>query len=110
VTRRLPLTSLLIAINAGLLLLAAGGVALFARGLLQQLADEQALARVSYAVTVARELIARGCASATVASQRPTRSAWRRGRRRAALSAFSPVQRTAHLDATAVVVDGRVLA
>jgi signal transduction histidine kinase len=115
VTRRLPLTSLLIVINAGLLLLAAGGVALFARGLLQQLADEQALARVSDAGTVARQLVLRAeddaLVSAQLLAERPTLQRLAAAGDGAALAAFlAQFQQTAHLDATAVVVDGRVLA
>ena len=56
---RLRLSTVLIVVNAGLLLLAVAGVAYAAAGLLQRFADEQALARVAQASLTARQEIGR---------------------------------------------------
>src|SRR4051794_35241482 len=74
--QRLRLSTLLILINVGLLLLAVSGVAIAAARLLQQLADEQALARVTQAGLTARTGIDRAGAGAQTAArllaERPT--------------------------------------
>lgn len=73
---RLRLSTVLVIINVGVLLLAVAGVALAAGRLLEQLADTQALARVAQAGTTARQEIARAGAGALTNAQllaeRPT--------------------------------------
>src|SRR6478672_5738947 len=73
---RLRLSTLLILLNVGLLLLAVAGVAVAAGRLLQRLADEQALARVAQASLTARAEIDRAGAGALTAArllaERPT--------------------------------------
>ena len=74
--RRLHLSTLLVGVNVGLLLLAVVGVAVVAVRLLQQLADEQALARVEQAGLVTRRQISSAAdamaTSADLLSERPT--------------------------------------
>src|SRR6185295_6980585 len=73
---RLRFSVLLVAVNAGLVLLAVAGMALAARGLLGRLADEQALARVELAAADAALAVGRSAgdvgASAELLGQRPT--------------------------------------
>jgi signal transduction histidine kinase/HAMP domain-containing protein len=74
--RRVRLSTLLVSLNVVLLLLAVGGMAIVAVGLLRQLADEQALARVSAAGTTAQQQILSAedllLTQAQVLAERPT--------------------------------------
>lgn len=113
--RQLRLSTLLIAVNVGLLLLAVAGVAVAAVRLLQQFADDQALARVEQAGLVARQQIeSTGAAahiSARLLSERPTLRQLIAQDDAAALSAFlAQFQQTSQLDGAAVLRDGQVLA
>jgi len=112
---RLRLSTALIGINVGLVLLAVVGVALAASGLLQQLADEQGLARVSQAGAVAhRELVGAGESAAITAqilAERPTLRRLLREEDGPALATFlEQFWRTSQLDGCAVIRDGSVVA
>jgi signal transduction histidine kinase len=113
--RRLRLSTLLIGVNVGLLLLAVAGVAIFAVRLLEQLADDQALARVTQAGSSAQKSIAQ--AGAEVASdaqllrERPTLRRLIESNDRGSLAAFlAQFQQTSQLDATAVLRGGAPIA
>ncbi|MDQ5852071.1 MAG: HAMP domain-containing protein, partial [Chloroflexota bacterium] len=113
--RRLHLSTLLVGVNVGLLLLAVVGVAVVAVRLLQQLADEQALARVEQAGLVTRRQISSAAdamaTSADLLSERPTLRRLVEQQDAAALSTFlAQFQQTSHLDGTAVVRNGQVFA
>lgn len=113
--RQLRLSTLLIAVNVGLLLLAVAGVAIAAVRLLQQFADDQALARVEQAGLVARQQIESSGAAARISAQllseRPTLRRLLAQNDSAALSAFlAQFQQTSQLDGVTVLRDGRVLA
>jgi signal transduction histidine kinase len=113
--RRLRLSTLLIVINVGLLLTAVAGVAVVAARLLQQLADEQALARVTQAGLTARHEIGRAGDSALTTArllgERPTLLRLLQADDTAALAPFlAQFQRTSQLDGCAVLRDGRVVA
>ncbi len=69
--RRLSLSSLLMALNAGLVLVAVVGTAAGAVGVLRQLADRQALARADLAAQSAALAIERA-GDRVLASARPT--------------------------------------
>jgi len=112
---RLRLSTLLILINVGLLLLAVGGVAVAAARLLQQMADEQALARVTQAGLTAQADIDRAGDSALTAArllaERPTLLRLMQADDTAALAPFlAQFQRTSGLGGSAVLRDGRVVA
>jgi signal transduction histidine kinase len=112
--QRLRLSSLLILINVGLLLLAVSGVAVAAARLLQQLADEQALARVTQASLTARAEIDSAGASALTAArllaERPTLLRLLQNDDITALEPFLvQFQRTSELGGLAVLRDGRVV-
>jgi len=111
---RLRLSTLLILINVGLLLLAVAGVAVAAARLLQQLADEQALARVTQAGLTARAEIDRAGAGALTAArllaERPTLLRLLQQGDTAALAPFlTQFQRTSELDGSAVLRHGHVI-
>ncbi|HWQ12967.1 MAG TPA: ATP-binding protein [Roseiflexaceae bacterium] len=112
--RRLHLSTILIGINAGLVLLAVAGVALAASSLLQRLADEQGLARVAQAGASAHQEIVRAGEDVAVAAQllaeRPTLRRLLQQGDTAQLEAFlGQFQRTSQLGACAVLRDGRVI-
>jgi signal transduction histidine kinase len=114
-TRRLRLSTWLIGLNVGLLLLAVTGVAFVAVGLLQQLADEQALTRVTQASLIARqEIVLAGddaLTSARLLAERPTLRRLLESNDDSSLSAFlSQFQRTSRLSGTAVIRDGAIVA
>jgi PAS domain S-box-containing protein len=112
---RLRLSTMLILINVGLLLLAVSGVAVAAARLLQQLADEQALARVTQAGLTARAEIDRAGEGALTAArllgERPTLLRLLQNGDTAALAPFlTQFQRTSELGGSAVLRDGHVVA
>ncbi|MBK9714958.1 MAG: HAMP domain-containing protein [Kouleothrix sp.] len=113
--RRLRLSTLLVIINVGLLLLAVAGVAVAAARLLRQFADEQALARVAQAAVTAHQEIGRSADGALVTArllgERPTLLRLLQANDAAGLTDFlGQFQRTGQLDACAVLRDGRVVA
>jgi hypothetical protein len=85
-------STILIGINVGLVLLAVAGVALAASWLLQQLADEHGLARVTQAAAVAhREILGAGedaAVTAQLLAERPTLRRLLQENDRPALEAF----------------------
>ena len=113
--RRLRLSTLLVAINVGLLLLAVTGMASVAVRLLRQLADEQALARVGQAGASARNAVSRSAEGALTAAQllaeRPTLQRLLEEADLPALTAFlAQFQQTSRLDGCAVLLDGAIFA
>ena len=113
--RRLHLSTLLAAVNVGLLLLAVAGVAIAAARLLQQLADEQALARTGQAAVLARQQIDSAAeamvTSAQLLGERPTLRRLLLEHDTSSLSAFlARFQETSQLDGAAVLDKGRVIA
>ena len=113
--RRLRLSTLLIALNVGLLLLAVGGLTLVAAQLLQQLADEQALARVRQAVDLAaREVSSEAgdtLTSAQLLAERPTlRRLVENGDMEPLTPFLAQFAGTSGLASAAVLVDGEVVA
>ena len=113
--RRLRLSTLLVIVNVGLLLLAVAGVAVAAARLLERLADEQALARVTQAGATARQEIARagesGLVAARLLGERPTLLRLLQAGDTAGLAAFlEQFGRTSRLGGCAVLRDGRVVA
>jgi signal transduction histidine kinase/HAMP domain-containing protein len=113
--RRLSLTSLLILINAGLLLVVVVGVAAGAVRVLRQLADRHALARVDLAAQGAAAAIERAgdrvLASARLAADRPALGRLLPGGDRAALGAWlERFRRTSELTGCALFAGGRRLA
>ncbi|HEX9371371.1 MAG TPA: HAMP domain-containing protein, partial [Roseiflexaceae bacterium] len=112
---RLRLSTLLVVINVGLLLLAVAGVAVVAVRLLQRLADEQALARVTQAGITAQQAVGRdgesALTSARLLGERPTLLRLLRSNDVAELEPFlAQFGRTSQLDGCAVLVGGRVVA
>lgn len=113
--RHLRLSTLLAVLNVGLLLLAVTGVAIAAARLLQQLADEQALARTSQAAILARQQIdsepAAMVTSAQLLSERPTLRRLLQERNTSELTTFlSQFQQTSHLDGAVVLDQGNIFA
>jgi signal transduction histidine kinase/HAMP domain-containing protein len=113
--RRLRLSSLLVVVNVGLLLLAVTGVAVVAVRLLERLADEQALARVTQAGMSVHQAIERAddttLTTAQLLSERPTLLRLLQSNDVAALTPFlAQFQRTTRLDACAVQLGGQLVA
>lgn len=113
--RLLSLTTLLIGLNAGLVLLAVVGVAVSAVGLLDRFADEQALARVNLAGAGAEEAVGRSArdvrTSAHLLAERPTVKRLLEEGVTAALTAFlDRFRQTSELSGVAVFSRGRVFA
>jgi signal transduction histidine kinase len=105
--RRLRLSTLLVAVNVGLLLLAVTGVAIAAARMLQRLADEQALARTSQAAVLARQQIDNTATAMTISAQllaeRPTLRRLLLEQDHSDLNDFlERFQETSHLDGAAV--------
>src|SRR5262245_61670103 len=112
---RLRLSTLLVVINVGLLLLAVAGVAVAAVSLLGRLADEQALARVTQAAATAQQAIDRAgesaLTSARLLAERPTLLRLLNANDTASLVPFlEQFGRTSRLDSLAVLDSGRVAA
>jgi signal transduction histidine kinase len=115
VIRRTRLSTLLVSSNIALLLLAVIGVSFVAARLLEQLANEQALARVAQAAINAQNAVARSSddmlTDAQVLAARPTLSHYLVARDAPSLRAYlGQYCQASHLDACAVLVDGQVLA
>lgn len=112
---RLRFSTLLIAINVGLLLLAVAGVASAAVQLLQRLSDEQALARVTQVGLVAqREVANTGSAlhsTAQLLAERPTLRRLLDAQDTAGLAAFlAQFRQTSQLDSCVVLRDNTLVA
>jgi signal transduction histidine kinase len=112
---RLRLSTLLVVINVGLLLLAVAGVAVAAVSLLGRLADEQALARVTQAGMTAQQAVGRAgdsaLTSARLLSERPTLARLLNIHDTTSLTPFlEQFGRTSQLDGCAVLLGGRVVA
>lgn len=113
--RRPRLSTFLVIINVGVLLLAVAGVAVAAAQLLRQFADEQALARVTQANTTARQELQRAgedaLISARLLGERPTLQRLLQTRQIGELTQFlAQFQQTSQLDGCAVLRDGQVVA
>src|SRR5688572_30506002 len=113
--RRLRLSTLLITINVGLVLLAVTGMALVAVRLLRQLADDQALARVGQARVSAQSAVNRSgrevFTSAQLLSQHPTLVSSLQSNATESLTDFLNQFQTAHqLSASVVIRGGRIVA
>jgi len=113
--RRLRLSTLLITVNVGLVLLAVTGMALVAVRLLRQLADEQALARVSQARVSAQSAVNRSgqevFTSAQLLSQHPTLVSSLQSNTPESLTDFlNQFQLAHHLSACVVIRGGRIIA
>src|SRR5262245_15830663 len=112
---RLRLSTLLVVINVGLLLLAIAGVAVVAVSLLERLADEQALARVTQAGVTAQQTVDRAgdsaLTSARLLSERPTLARLLSINDTTSLTPFlEQFGRTSQLDSAAVLLGDRVVA
>jgi signal transduction histidine kinase/HAMP domain-containing protein len=113
--RRARLSTLLIGVNAGLVLLAVICVVFTAMGLLRRLADQQALARVDLAGKAALEAVERSAedvrTSARLLGERPTVGRLLQARDAAGLTAFlEGFRRTSRLSGCAILVGGRPFA
>jgi signal transduction histidine kinase len=112
---RLSLGTLLIGLNAGLVLLAVIGVVVAATGLIERFADEQGIARVSLAGAAAAEAVGRSArdvrTSAHLLAERPTVKRLVEGGDAAGLGAFlDRFRHTSALSGVAVVLHGRIVA
>ena len=110
--RRARLSTLLIGVNAGLVLLAVVCVVFAAMGLLRRLADQQALARVDLAGKAALEAVERSAedvrTSARLLGERPTIGRLLRTGDTAGLTAFlERFRKTSHLTGCAILVGNR---
>ncbi|HEU4325375.1 MAG TPA: ATP-binding protein [Roseiflexaceae bacterium] len=108
------MSTLLVVINASLILLAVSGISLAAVGLLRQLADEQALARVRQAGQSARQELRASqdslLTTTRLLAERPTLLRLLRADDQVELTAFlSRFQQTGGLGACAVIRDGQVV-
>jgi signal transduction histidine kinase len=113
--RRTSLGTLLIGLNAGLVLLAVIGVAVAALGLIERFADEQGLARVNLAGAAAQEAVERSArdvrTSAHLLAERPTVKRLVEGGDAAGLGAFlDRFRRTSSLSGVAIFSQGRPFA
>jgi signal transduction histidine kinase len=112
---RLSLATLLIGLNAGLVLLAVIAVAVSALGLIERFADEQGLARVQLAGAAAQEAVGRSIrdvrTSAHLLSERPTVKRLLDAGDPAGLAAFlDRFRQTSALSGVAVFSGGRPFA
>ncbi|HYG65417.1 MAG TPA: ATP-binding protein [Thermoanaerobaculia bacterium] len=112
--RRPGFRTLLVGLNAGLVLLAILALVLTGSELLERLADEQALARVDLAGVAARQAVERSAGdvrtSARLLAERPTVDRLLRERDAAQLAAFlERFRRTSGLSGCALLIDGRPL-
>ena len=112
---RLSLSTLLIGLNAGLVLLAVIAVAAAALGLIERFADEQGIARVQLAGEAAQEAIGRSArdvrTSAHLLAERPTVKRLVESGDAAGLAAFlDRFRRTSALSGVAVFLHGKPVA
>ena len=112
---RLSLSTLLIGLNAGLVLLAVIAVAAAALGLIERFADEQGIARVQLAGEAAQEAIGRSArdvrTSAHLLAERPTVKRLVEAGDTAGLAAFlDRFRRTSALSGAAVFLHGKPVA
>jgi signal transduction histidine kinase len=112
---RLSLSTLLIGLNAGLVLLAVVAVAVAALGLIERFADEQGIARVNLAGEAAQEAIGRSArdvrTSAHLLAERPTVKRLVEGGDAAGLASFlDRFRRTSSLSAVAIFMKGKPVA
>jgi PAS domain-containing protein len=113
--RRLSLSTILVALNVGALLVAVIGVAVVATQLLQRLGDDQALARVAQAGVIARRDVENEHAavlmSAQLLAERPTLQRLLDQNDSAALTKFlDQFQQTSQLDGCSTWVGDRLIA
>jgi signal transduction histidine kinase len=113
--RRTSLGTLLIGLNAGLVLLAVIAVAAAAMGLIERFADEQGIARVNLAGAAAQEAVERSArdvrTSAHLLSERPTVKRLVEGGDAAGLAAFlDRFRRTSSLSGVAIFSRGTLVA
>ncbi|HEY0513740.1 MAG TPA: ATP-binding protein [Thermoanaerobaculia bacterium] len=113
--RRTSLGTLLIGLNAGLVLLAVIAVAVSALGLIERFADEQGLARVNLAGAAAQEAVERSArdvrTSAHLLAERPTVKRLVEGGDAAGLAAFlDRFRQTSSLSGVAVFSHGTLIA
>jgi signal transduction histidine kinase len=113
--RRTSLRTLLIGLNAGLVLLAVIAVAVSAVGLIERFADEQGLARVQLAGAGAMEAVERSArdvrTSATLLAERPTVRRFLKEGNAASLTAFlDRFRQTSGLSGIAILQEGSVYA
>lgn len=113
--RRLSLSTLLIGLNAGLVLIAVVAVAVAAVGLIERFAEEQALARVNLAGASAQEAVERSArdvaTSAHLLAERPTVKRLMGEADVAGLTAFLDRFRgTSHLSGVVIFAGGRIVA
>ncbi|HEV7506972.1 MAG TPA: ATP-binding protein [Thermoanaerobaculia bacterium] len=113
--RRLSLSTLLIGLNGGLVLIAVVAVAMAAVGLIERFAEEQALARVNLAGASAQEAVERSArdvaTSAHLLAERPTVKRLLSEGDVAALSAFLDRFRgTSHLSGVVIFAGGHIFA
>jgi hypothetical protein len=113
--RRTSLGTLLIGLNAGLVLLAVIAVAAAAMGLIERFADEQGIARVNLAGAAAQEAVERSArdvrTSAHLLSERPTVKRLVEGGDAAGLAAFlDRFRQTSSLSGVAVFSHGTKVA
>jgi signal transduction histidine kinase len=113
--RRLSLSTLLIGLNAGLVLIAVVAVAAAAVGLIERFAEEQALARVNLAGASAQEAVERSArdvaTSAHLLAERPTVKRLLAEGDVAGMTAFLDRFRgTSHLSGVVIFSRGRVFA
>lgn len=113
--RRTSLGTLLIGLNAGLVLLAVIAVAVSALGLIERFADEQGIARVNLAGAAAQEAIGRSMrdvrTSAHLLAERPTVKRLVEGGDAAGLAAFlDRFRRTSSLSGVAIFSRGTLIA
>ncbi|HEX4497540.1 MAG TPA: ATP-binding protein [Thermoanaerobaculia bacterium] len=109
--RRTSLGTLLIGLNAGLVLLAVIGVVAAATGLIERFADEQGIARVNLAGAAAEEAVGRSArdvrTSAHLLAERPTVKRLVEGGDAAGLAAFlDRFRRTSALSGVAIFTRG----
>src|SRR5436305_7526837 len=113
--RRTSLGTLLIGLNAGLVLLAVIAVAVSALGLIERFADEQGLARVNLAGAAAQEAVERSArdvrTSAHLLAERPTVKRLVEGGDAAGLATFlDRFRRTSSLSGVAIFSKGKLVA
>ena len=112
---RLSLSTLLIGLNVGLVLLAVIAVAMSALGLIERFADEQGIARVSLAGAAAQEAFERSArdvrTSAHLLAERPTVKRLVEGGDATGLAAFlDRFRRTSSLSGVAIFSQGKMFA